>query len=320
MSDYERSHPPVQDDISLVDLFAVVLRYRRLVVGLPLLAGIVAVVVVYAAPVFLPPERFEARVYRVEQEVVFEPILPQAEQYLRRSPAATFARLATDTRTVAAVYTELNRDPLLESLSEAEFLAYIRREIIGSRFDTSFSSCTGVLTMAFESDDPEHAQQVLSAIYREATARFADAMDLLIVEAVRNAEVDILTAESAIRLVSSMDGDLGRNSSALTMQAVANQLALSFDNAVSLYSDATLALSELERLRSELDSAYSIHHDALVLRVDDPAGSGRAVTVVVAVFAAGFFALFLAFVLNYIRLVKADPVESGKLRQALEQA
>jgi uncharacterized ion transporter superfamily protein YfcC len=50
--------------------------------------------------------------------------------------------------------------------------------------------------------------------------------------------------------------------------------------------------------------------------VSSPSGAGRTTKVIVAAISAFFLTVFLAFVLEYVRRVQADPEESAKLRSA----
>ncbi len=314
------STPP--DDISLVDLLAVLIRYRRLVLGLPVLTAVGAIVLLYAIPLFAPEPVVGTPGYVAEREVVFEAVLPQTERFLSQTPQDAFRSLVSDVRVVLRAYQSVSTSDRVSTLSEAGLFLYIRDEVIGERVTVETGEARDTLIVRAQSDTADHAEALLSAVLAEASARFADTFEGHIRAGLHSAATELRVAELQLETLDRAALTAEQLPGRLQRETLFSALAGNFETAVQTYSRAVLAWDELNRLADNIHTLFEVDSEVLLVAqppVLPPQTTRRSVVVLVAVFASAFFAIFLAFLLNYVRLVRADAEESAKLRTAWER-
>lgn len=180
---------PAEDEISLVDLAAVMWKHKWLIIGIPVLVGI-GVVIYAAVSIMLPPERSPMpNVYRAEAMVLMGDAggsQNAALSALAQSGMGGFAGLAGISGgggqgELAKLL--MTSNAIVDSIVE-EFDIIERHQIEGYQRDNSrklvrekssieFEPMTGVLKARYEDIDPEFAADVVNRMVELLDRRFA---------------------------------------------------------------------------------------------------------------------------------------------------
>jgi len=273
---------PQEDEISLVDLLAVIVRHRRLIIGVPVVVGLAAALYLYALPALGVTERTVVT-YEVRRDFEVAEVSEQLENVVPFDLVARAMSFLRDVRVVGSEYAEVFPEARAERTDE-EYNTWIRSEVIGERLTTSYDEDSERLSVTFTGGDLELAEAFLEQLSRRVT------------EEVGGRYVERLDA-SEERLERSVEAaeDLGPESGG------------------EFLAQAVSQLEALRAFRSQLAEPLAPTGEPVVFA--EGTGS-RSVRLVVAVLAAGFLAVFLAFVLEYARNVSRDPEESAKLKSA----
>lgn len=260
------------DTISLVDLLAVVVRYRRLIIIGTVAVAIAAVVYAYVMPrVGSHPEAEPA--YKAEQKIVVAP-LPEAIEEV------TFFDPVTVTR---------------EILSGDSTVTETR------------SGNTVTFTVSRTHGDRARAEEALT----EMAVAFETAFGEVVVSSFRP-------------VVEAYDAAIGQAQGVITGIATetfaAGEQRQNYGEALAAIGVPTLVDSIItrNRLASFLQQPTNLVSvtPARIEPAPPESGTSSSMIVVIATITAFFLSVFLAFVLEYVRRVRQDPEEIGKLRAA----
>ncbi len=303
------------DEISLIDLVAVLVRYRRLVLGLPVVVAIVAAVWLYAMPrVFGAAAPAAITDVVVERELFFEPLPARVSGYFDRTPQELVEAMLEDVRVLAPVYQSFDWSGsgmrTFASGEDAALRNYLRSSVVGDRLTQDWSSADRTLLLRFRSSDEETSRAFMNALITALEREFPAVLAAELDRADRAAAAEIRAAESTIGF---LDGE--------GLQAWSAAGASGVTAAVDVLASATVARELIADMRADPLGVFSVSDDLLVYAGTGDNGPGglaqsRSVQLVVAVFAAGFFAIFLSFVLNYVRMVRSDSESMQTLSQA----
>lgn len=297
------------DEISLIDLVAVLVRYRRLVLGLPVVVAVVAAVWLYGVPMFAGRGGTAEHEVVVERELVFEPIPTRVAEYFDRQPHELVERLLEDVRVVAPVYASVDWTSAgmrtFEPGDEAALRAYVRASVIGERLTREWSQADRTLLVRFRLTDETAARAFLDGLLRQVRGEFAAAYATELSRADRAAAAELRAVESTLRLLDTAGVD-DRSAGGISGASAA----------VEVLASATVAREVIAELRADTGRAFAVSEELLVYADSLQTGQSRSVRLVVAVLASAFFAIFLSFVLNYVRMVRADSDSMQTLSQA----
>ncbi|MFP4409232.1 MAG: hypothetical protein ACLFPW_11990, partial [Spirochaetaceae bacterium] len=145
----DQNHRYEEDTISLIDLVAVLVRFRKMIVGGTLAVAILAGVYLYSRPTPAVTEG-PAEEYTTEQRLSISSIPEDLARYVSLDPAGAVESIVTDPRTVAAAYREV--EPMInsdipEDRSEERYLSMIRSSVIDERLSVSYDRDTSILTL-----------------------------------------------------------------------------------------------------------------------------------------------------------------------------
>lgn len=303
---------PPEDEISLVDLLAVIVRHRRLIIGVPLVVGLAAALYLYALPALGLTER-PVSTYEVRKDLEVATVPEDLKGVVPFDPVARTRSLLKDVRVVGPEYAELFPDARAERTDE-EYNTWIREEIIGEHLSTSYDGDTEILSVTFRGPDLELAEAFLDRLYRavrtEVVKPYLEELD----ETEERISRRINSTEQAVGAAMSLglfDEDGGDGSAA---ELGASRI-LPFERGnAELLGDLFFERGELRAFREQMEQPLAPTGDPVVF-VEEGAGR-RSVRLLVAVLTAGFLSVFLAFVLEYARGVSRDPEESAKLKSA----
>ncbi|MBL8966196.1 MAG: hypothetical protein JNG85_04245 [Spirochaetaceae bacterium] len=272
-----------EDEISLVDLIAVLLRHRRLILFLPLAVTFTAGIYLFALGGRLGP----AETYKVQLSVHLAPMPADLLCRVEVDPVqvvnAYFSNLPTHKALYASQYPEERA-----KLGEAELNAYLKTTFIGKRFTHSYDAALRRYTISLSDSDSERAGRYLEALGAGATAilneRLAKGYSLAL---------GILEAQ-----IAEIAGGGAQGSEAGAVKA---SLSLARERLLALRADARFPIEAVP--------------ERLVFFASG--GGGRAKTLFLVFFASGFLALLSAFLLETVRKIRNDPSARKKLGDAL---
>lgn len=306
---------PVQtqdDEIDLIDLFVVLLRYRRMIIGLSLLALVGAGLLYFWWPARQYAEALEKQ--RLEAELILN-TTPTARQFgaggellqLLKKPDMLYQALAEAGYDRVAFAMPLDEDApedegvsLTDPAQRPRALSIIQERIIGNRGRDgqaleaedriySVSGDGNAITLRAWDRDPERAAALLLILSRRCETLLAEVLEPI-----------------ALSVVDSYDRLLAIEEPSSAVDSAIKQGAAQYDAAQRI-------LSGDRELYYSLGGVSTYERE---LRLESFRSDMR-VKAVVIVMAAFFLAVFLAFLLNAVRQVRANEESMAKIREAL---
>ena len=321
--------PPIQDDtVSLIDLLAVLLRHRRLIVSITVIVTLAAVVALYVPPALGLTQRYQApssvvgsprfrAVVRVQAQAmpsITYPYLADAGDPAQSlaTPTWLISRVTTwlnDLDTIAAVwrpFVERSPETTLPDTPEA-YLAAVQRDV-APRLEVESDVNTGIITVSYRAERSEDASQFVDTLLDGAIGAVAAQIGPSLAQVERTTQTTIDRSTTMVEQLIAQIPPSGVSGSNQTIRSTV----------VPMLAE----LIELQKARAVIDS-FAQNPAALYSRIGTTAvvpelsGQWNRSTLVIAVFAVTLvFAIFCAFVLEYVRRVKAQPDELAKLRSA----
>jgi uncharacterized protein involved in exopolysaccharide biosynthesis len=328
------------DEISLIDLFAVLWRRKILIIVITLIA-MVGVLVFAILSLVLPPET----------SPLPNEYTPTALMLINNSSSSsggmasmlsasglgglaglagvstgsTFSDLAiylagTNTMldTVVDEFDLIVRYKIDKPKKKAEHPRADSRKALKKKLAPSYDEKSGVFSIAFTDTDPVFAQEVVNFCVRYLDMRFNDlGLDKNKIEkenlerniANTNLEIQKLEQESR-QLERSVASGWGASIPTITLEA--NRIAMELGAQRQVYTQLKV---QYELLKVSMASETPIFQVLELAEVpDQKSGPSRGMICVIVTFAAGFFSVFLAFVLNAIANIRQDPEAMAKLR------
>jgi len=303
-----------EDTISLVDLIAVMVRHRRLIIVGTFLAGLLSIAALYLGPAAgleIGPET----VYTAERKILVGQVPTDLAQYLSLDPSPRLQTILRDPVLVGEVYAPFEENPP-EDRTPERYLSMIRRSVIDGPYEVTWDSGTRIITVTYTAGTPEDASAFLSSLTGAMAAEFTDQVGPQIAEAIEVVESTLnSTQQSVARL---MEQTVRRTALTAVEDVSADELLLALDTNGGSALDAMAELSfALERLRVFAGVSRTLFSVVDGISIyEDFAGTGRSTIVVITTITVFFLTVFLAFVLEYVRRVREDREEMAKLEAA----
>lgn len=324
------------DEISLIDLFAVLLKYKKLIIFTTFFAA-VFIFSYSLISLKLPPEKsYMPNVYRPKALMLINDANSQGGGLAGKlassglgslaglmgssaSGGQTYSRLAiflsTTNSFLDSVVDEFN---LVERYKIKNHLKTESRKALSKNLKTKFDDKTGVFEISFEDIDPEFAQKVVKYCVKYYEDKFTtlgldkDKIEKENLEiSIKNvlAEIDNII-EKLKRLETASMNIYGSNIPAVGIDA--EKLNLELTAQKTIYAQLK---AQYEMLKIKIDSNTPILQILEYPEVpDQKSGPSRGKLSIIFTFAAFFFSVFLAFLLNAISSIKKDPEAMAKLR------
>jgi hypothetical protein len=302
----EQNNHVEEDEISLLDLFVVLLKYRKLIIIVTLVAVIIA-----AAGYFLyPPYQYQKALehQRVEAYLRVAPwpglktleLNYDLKQLFAQAPSLLYALRAAGYESFG--YGEDYQIDLTDETLTSRALFVVQQRLLknqsldGTALDEdqrlfSVTSTSEGAVVVFKDNDPEQAKRFLAALF-DATNKELTALLLTQADSIISAYERLLAIESPSDLV----------------QSAISAGQQRYDTAMRLQTGQANAINQL--------GGIYIVDPELTLGAYK---SGIKVKVVILVVAALFLSIFLAFILNYLNTVKKDEESMRKIREALKK-
>ncbi|MDE5613808.1 MAG: lipopolysaccharide biosynthesis protein [Treponemataceae bacterium] len=323
------------DEISLIDLFAVLLRYKVMIIVLTVLAAIGAVVFSIISLV-LPPEKsplpnqFTPKAHMLIKESSSGGGLSSA---LASSALGSLAGLSGMTggssNSSLAIYL-VSSNPLFDAVTDTfgiveryKIKKYVRatsRKALKKTLSAEFDDETGVFTVSFTDIDPVFAQQVVNFVVDWLGERFDElGLDSNKIKK-ENLEKNIQSSYNEILRLEREARNLGASVSggmsafdipSITTGTTRIQMELGAQKEV--YTQLKI---QYEMLKVEMQSEQPIFQILERPEIPDQKSKpSRGKLCIIVVFAVFFLSVFMAFARNAFRNIRNDPEAWGKLTQ-----
>jgi uncharacterized protein involved in exopolysaccharide biosynthesis len=330
-----------EDEISLIDLFAVLWRRRGMIIAITL-AAMIGVTAFSVISLVLPPETSPLPDEYTPTALML--INDSASQggsmasMLAASGLGSIAGLAGISASSGSTFSGLAAyliatNTLLDSVTdEFDLLARYKivtpdkaakspradsREILKEKLKAEYDDKSGVFSVSFTDTDPVFAQRVVNYCVGYLQARFDElGVDKNRLEKenleknMENTYGEIRSLEEETRRLeeSVQRGGAGLPSISLELSRI--QMELGAQRQV--YTQLKV---QHELLKATMASEKPVFQVLELAEIPDrKSGPGRGLICVIVTFAAGFFSVFLAFVLNAVENIRKDPDAMAKLR------
>ena len=325
------------DEISLIDLFAVLWHRRKMIIAITLIA-VVGVVAFSIVSLLLPsdisplPNKYTPEALMLINDssssgggmsaMMGAAGLGGLAGLAGVSTGATFSQLAiyivgTNSLLDAVVdkFDLITRYKIKPEKSPRAESRKALKKLLAAEIDEK----SGVFTLSFTDTDPEFAQAVVNFCVLYLEQRFNElGIDKNKIEK-ENLELNTANAFQAIQELEQETRDLGisvtrdypmGNFPIITLEASRLEAELGIQRQV--YAQLKVQYEMLKVTMASEKPVFQILEMAEV--PDQKSGPSRGLICIIVTFAAGFFAVFLAFVLNAVENIKKDPEAMAKLR------
>jgi len=293
MSEQNVPTPSVTDDeISLLDLFLVLIRHRRVVLLITLLSVLGA-----AGYYFRPLLGFGSAglnaAYEAQVRYTF-PLIPQTvENYFRADIPSLLQNQARDPQIIAPLYRQHFQPstPLGPGV-----YAFVRDNVVGKSYQITPLTLPTTATVAnARPSSPSQITLQISGPSSQEVQGFLESLDQALLDNLGAQLVyELDTTLASLRTILSDTSGIGTTTTA----------------------EQWFAFLQLQNLESGPGFPWK-KSEILVFEQSQTGGSSAMIPVVI-VFGGVFFAIFLAFILEYFRTLRNSPEDMEKIRQALK--
>ena len=285
-----------EDEISLIDLFAVLVRYRKLVVIGTLAVALAAFAWLFVLPKFVPSLNkktltisYALKTERLPSSVAFSvnyDILLTAKNYMND------VRVLADAQREFSIFADEKKVPSVSAYNKQIQDAIDKEKFVAKRSPIAADTIAVTCKIPIEKED--FADDFIKKIAKMASDYIeADLMP------------EINTLEDNADMILEKYGDVGLSEKKSSSSSSSSS---SFTN----YADIS---SDIKAFKLKHDMFVQFLDDAFV--ITDPAG--RTIKFIVATFAAFFIFVFTAFLLNAIENIKNDENAVSLIKKAWDE-
>lgn len=322
-----------ENEISLIDLFAVLWKYKLMII---ITTGIamIGVLVVSIISLVLPPDKsFMPNKYTPKAQMLINNEDSGASSMLGSlGGLASFAGVnvpATSTNSALAGYlvnsntiqdAVINRFNFIEEWEIEKSPVTESRKALKEKLKSAYDEDTGIFTISFEDKDPVLARDVVNYVVELLDQRFNELGVDKNKLTKQNLEENINTTYNEIINLQSQIGNIE--------QTVSNVYSPS--STPSIMMDTTMVRMELS-VQEEIYKNLKAQYESLKVQMasekpvfqiveyaevpDKKSGPSRGKLCIIVTFAAGFLSVFLAFLLNALKNMKSDPEVVAKFKR-----
>ena len=330
------------DEISLIDLMAVLLKYKRMIIA-TVVFGMIAAVTISVISIKLPPEKsFLPNKYTSAGHMIINDSKSAGgalSSMLSSSGLGSLASFAGINASVGSSYSSLaiylvSSNPFLDAIAEefkfmddpavqnSKYPVSDTRELIKKAFTAGTDTDSGVFTISFTDIDPVKSKEVTDY----AITWLSDKFDQLGIDKNKISKINLeknidlsfkeisRLQEEANRISNSVNRWNG-NVPSIALESAKIQMELKAQEEV--YKQLK---TQYELLKVQMQSESPVFQ--ILERPEVPemkSGPSRGKLCIIITFASGFFAVFLAFLLNALHNIKHDESAMAKLRATKKQ-
>lgn len=329
----------IQDDeISLIDLFAVLWKYKFLIISVTVIA-MIAVLIFSIVSISLPPEKsYLPNKYTAQAQMLINNDSSSSgglSSMLSSSGLGSLASMAglnvsggASSNSALAGYL-VHSNSVLDDIAQKfdiidrykiiEYEKSSSREALKGVLSSSFDDETGIFSVSFTDIDPVFARDVVNYVVNLLEKRFLDMgidknrLTKENLEAnIDNTYKEILKLQKEIQEIESSVSNVYNPSQtkSVIMDATLKKMELSVQQ--EIYAQLKAQYEMLKVTMSSEQPTFQILEYAEV--PDKKSAPSRGMLCIIVTFAAFFVSVFLAFLLNAIKNIKNDPQVMSKLR------
>lgn len=329
----------IQDDeISLIDLFAVLWKYKFLIISVTVIA-MIAVLIFSIVSISLPPEKsYLPNKYTAQAQMLINNDSSSSgglSSMLSSSGLGSLASMAglnvsggASSNSALAGYL-VHSNSVLDDIAQKfdiidrykiiEYEKSSSREALKGVLSSSFDDETGIFSVSFTDIDPVFARDVVNYVVNLLEKRFLDmGIDKIRLKKenleanIDNTYKEILKLQKEIQEIESSVSNVYNPSQtkSVIMDATLKKMELSVQQ--EIYAQLKAQYEMLKVTMSSEQPTFQILEYAEV--PDKKSAPSRGMLCIIVTFAAFFVSVFLAFSLNAIKNIKNDPQVMSKLR------
>jgi uncharacterized protein involved in exopolysaccharide biosynthesis len=208
---------------------------------------------------------------------------------------------------------------LIERYEIEKYFRAESRKALKKLLTASYDEKSGVFGISFKDTDPEFAQKVVNYCVNYLDARFnelgVDKNKLQkenLEKNIQNTYDEIISLEQETRrLEQSVQQRIG-NMALPSVSLELNRISLELGAQQQVYSQLKVQYELLKVTMASESPVFQVLEYAEV--PDMKSGPSRGLICIIVTFAAGFFSVFLAFILNAVSNIRKDPEAMAKLR------
>ena len=329
----------IQDDeISLIDLFAVLWRYKVMIIVVTLIAMIGVVVYSVISLKLRPEKSFLPNKYTAQAQMLINNDSSSSgglSSMLNSSGLGGLANLAginvsggsSSNSSLAGYLVHSNsvldevvkNFNLVERYNIEEYVVSSSREVVKEVLTSNFDDETGIFSVSFTDIDPVFAKDVVNFVVSLLESKFLE----------MGIDKNSLTKENLEANIENTYNEI------LKLQKEIQEIEYSVSNVYnpnqtkSIVMDATLKKMELsvqQEIYAQLKAQYemlkvTMSSEQPVFQIlefaevpDKKSAPSRGMLCIIVTFAAFFVSVFMAFLLNALKNIKNDPVAMSKLK------
>jgi uncharacterized protein involved in exopolysaccharide biosynthesis len=320
--------------ISFIDLFSVLLQWKALIIGITL-AAVVCVVVVSVISIVLPPEKsFMPNTYTPYAYMLINDSSSSGGGGASLLNSSGLGGLASLVGVSGSTYSKLavyltGMNAFLDSVVD-EFDLITRYKIkkfpraesrkkLKKQLIAEFDSESGVFSIRFTAIDPAFAQSVVNFSVGYLEKRFDEMGIDKNKREKENLEINIKNTfqeiqnfeQEARKLEQSVSyGGLSIDIPSITIEI--SRIGLELETQKQVYSQLKV---QYELLKVDMASETPIFQVLELAEIpDQKSGPSRGMLCIIVTFAAGFFSVFLVFMIDAILSIRNDPDAMSRLK------
>lgn len=331
-------HDKNQDEISLIDLFAVLFRYKIIIISVTLFAA-VFIVIYSLISIKMPPEKsYMPNVYKSKALMLINDSSNSDSSALSALASGSAGGLASMleisgggkfSNSKLAVFLA-GSDSFLDAIAEEfdlirtyklkSFPKTSVRKILKSKLKAVLDDKTGVFILSFEDINPEFAKDVVVFCVNYYERKFSElGLDKDIIEKTnleKSIESTLQEIENIRVKIRNLENGSSYFSSIRDIAAEAEMYKIEFDAQKLIY---TQLKAKYEMLRIKMNSERPVFSILEMPEVpEQKSGPSRAKLCILVTFAAFFLSVFFVFLLNAIKQLKEDSSVVKKFSKGYE--
>lgn len=325
------------EEISLIDLFAVLLRYKWMIIIVTCLSAVLALTISIISLVQSPEKSILPNEYTPYALMLIND--PEASSglssMLSSSGLGSLAGMAgvstgTSNSGLALYFAGTNTflDPIIEKFNLVErykiekFPKAETRDELKENLVASYDEDSGIFSISFTDKDPVFAADVVNYAVGLMENMFLNlGIDKNVLEKqnleenIENSYQEMISLQKKIQsLESSVSYGVSSNVPSIILETSILKAELAAQESVY-----TQLKTQLELLKVSMASEKPVFQVVEKAEVPDrKSGPSRGMLCIIVTFAGGFISVFMAFLLNAIKNIKNDPVAMEKLTQKKE--
>ncbi len=325
------------DEISLIDLLAVLLRRKWMIIGICVAAMIVAVVVSVIS-IKLPPEKsFLPNEYTPKAQMLINNESNSGSglsSMISSSGLGSLANLAGvnvsggSSNSALAGYlvgsntiqdAVVDKFNLIERYKIEKYPRASSREVLKKKLSSNYDEDTGVFTVSFTDIDPEFARDVVNYVVSLLENRFLELgidqnklSEANLKENIQNSYDNILSLQKQIQTLEGSVANIYNPNAAPSIMLDSTLLKMELNVQEQIYAQLKAQYESLKVTMASEQPVFQILEYAEV--PDRKSGPSRGKLCIIITFAAFFLSVFLAFALNAVENIKNDSEAMSKLK------